>query len=276
VKFYDYAERQILEPLQMLHSTLRQPVPESFQSNLGSERFENAYTILYPVATLVTTPSDMGKFMLAHLKGAPPQTRTLSDTALDAMHAQHFAPSTELPGVAYGFFEAQDAGGRGLFHAGARDHFSLLYLVPERRFGIYVVMCGASEGSQLPSQVVRQFLQYLFGQPNVPNLRGPSSSVPAWVPGRYRLDAISHTTVEKLIGLGAEMQVRGSGNDIDVTIPSFSRGVFTEKYLQIAPLLFRAQSGAALQFRRMARSEQVKAFRSDFVSDPMSFTRLHC
>src|SRR5262249_16861976 len=138
--FYDYVERQILEPLEMRHSTFRQPVPEPFQRNLGSERFEKPYTILYPVATLVTTPSDMAKFMLAHLKAGPGQSRILSDTALDVMHAQHFAPSAELPGVAYGFFEAQDAGGRGLFHAGARDHFSLLYLVPENNFGIYIVM----------------------------------------------------------------------------------------------------------------------------------------
>jgi CubicO group peptidase (beta-lactamase class C family) len=276
--FYKYAERRILAPLGMQHSTFRQPLPDSFRNNLGFERFEEPYTIPYPVATLVTTPADMGTFMLAHLRAAPSGTRILTDDALDAMQAQHFAPSPELPGVAYGFFEAWDAGGRGLFHAGARDHFSLLYLVPERGFGIYIVMCGASEASQLPSQVVHTFLQHLFGpaNPRTPGTSGTSlAAIPGWLPGRYRLDAISHTTLEKLVGLRAEMRVRPAGDDIDVTIPSFSRGEYTERYLQVVPLQFRAPSGAVMLFRRVAPIGGAKAFRSDFVSDPMSFTRLH-
>ena len=273
MSFYDYAEQNILRPLQMRHSSFRQPVPETFRSHLGSERFEKPYTIPYPVATLVATPSDMGKFMLAHLK-ATPNARLLTDAALDTMHAQQFAVSPELPGVAYGFFEARDAGGRGLFHAGARDHFSLLYLVPEQRFGIYIVMCGASESSQLPSQVVRQFLSYLFGPQTSRNQTKSNSPVPDWVTGQYRLDAISHSTLEKMVGLGAEIRVRASGNDIDVTIPSFSRGKSEERYFHVAPLLFQSSSGSRMLFREVANQGEVKAFRSDFVSDPMSFTRL--
>jgi CubicO group peptidase (beta-lactamase class C family) len=271
--FYDYAEQNILRPLQMRHSSFWQPVPERLRSHLGSERFEKPYTILYPVATLVTTPSDMGKFMLAHLKAAS-DVHILTDAALDTMHAQHFALSPELPGVAYGFFEAQDAGGRGLFHAGARDHFSLLYLAPEQRFGIYIVMCGASEASQLPSQVVREFLRYLFGPRSFPNQARSNSPVPNWVQGRYRVDAISHSTLEKMVGLRAEIRVRASSNDIDVTIPSFSRGKSEERYFQVAPLLFRSSSGATMLFRKVPRLGEAKAFRSDFVSDPMSLTRI--
>ena len=273
--FYDYAEKRILAPLAMQQSTFRQPLTEAFQRNVAFERFEKAYVIPYPVATLVTTPADMGKFMLAHLKAGPPGTHLLTDDALDAMHAQHFAPSAELPGVAYGFFEAWDAGGRGLFHAGARDHFSLLYLVPERGFGIYIVMCGASEASQLPSQVVHAFLEHLFGSVNPIRQATSFAAVPGWLPGRYRLDAISQATLEKLIGLGAEMRVRPAGNDIDVTIPSFSLGESTERYLQVAPLLFRSQAGSSLQFRKVTSTGEAKAFRSDFVSDPVSFTQLN-
>src|SRR5262249_16893976 len=149
------------------------------------------------------------------------------------------------------------------------------YLVPERGFGIYIVMCGGSEASQLPSQVVHAFLEHLFGAANP---RPPGTflaPIPSWLPGRYRLDAISHTTIEKLVGLGAEMRVRPAGNAIDVTIPSFSRAESTERYLQVAPLQFRAPSGAVILFRRVAPIAEANAFRSDFVSDPMSFTRLH-
>jgi len=273
--FYDYAEKRILTPLGMQRSTFRQPLPDSFQKNLGFERFEKAYIIPYPVATLVTTPKDMGKFLLAQLKAGPSGLHLLTENAIDAMHAQHFAPPSELPGVAYGFFEAWDAGGRGLFHAGARDHFSLLYLVPERGFGIYIVVCGASEASRLPSQVVHAFLEHLFGSSNPPKQVASLAAIPSWLPGRYRLDAISHATLEKLVGLGAEMRVRAAGKDIDVTIPSFSRGESTERYWQFAPLLFRSQTGSLLQFRKATRPAEAKAFRSDFVSDPMSFTRLH-
>jgi hypothetical protein len=127
----------------------------------------------------------MGKFLLAQLKARPSGLHFLTDDAIDAMHAQHFAPSSELPGVAYGFFEARDAGGRGLFHASGRDHFSLLYLVPERSFGIYIVMCGASEASQLPSKVVHAFLEHLFGSSNPPKQVASFAAIPGWLPGRY-------------------------------------------------------------------------------------------
>jgi CubicO group peptidase (beta-lactamase class C family) len=272
--FYDYAEKRILAPLGMQHSTLRQPLPESFRNNLGFERFEKAYVIPYPIATLVTTPEDMGKFMLAHLRASPSGASILTDQALATMQAQHFSPSPELPGMAYGFFEAWAAGGRGLFHAGARDHFSLLYLVPERGFGIYIVMCGASEASQFPSKVARAFLEHLFGPASPPKTVASFAAVPRWLRGRYRLDAVSQTTLEKLVGLGPEMRVRPAGYDIDVAIPSFSRGQSTERYFQVAPLLFRSQTGSLLVFRRTAHLGETKAFRSDFVSDPMSFTRL--
>lgn len=272
--FYDYAEQDILLPLGMRHSSFRQPVPERLRSHLGSERFEKPYTILYPVATLVSTPSDMGKFMLAQLNSAH-DARILPDAALELLHARHFAISPELPGVAYGFFEAQDAGGRGLFHAGARDHFSLLYLVPAQRFGIYVVMCGASEFSKLPAQVARKLLSYLFGPPNVLSKPGFNSAVPDWVSGRYRWDAISHSTLENLVGVLTEMRVRTSGVGIDITYPDFSRGKSEEKYLQVAPLLFRSPSGGTILFRRTPIPGETKAFRSDFVSDPMSFTQIH-
>lgn len=71
------------------------------------------------------------------------------------------------------------------------------------------------------------------------------------------------------------MRVQPSGDDIEVTIPSFSRGEVTQRYVQVAPLLFRSQSGATLQFRRVGPLSETKTFRSDFVSDPMSLTRLH-
>jgi hypothetical protein len=45
--------------------------------------------------------------------------------------------------------------------------------------------------------------------------------------------------------------------------------------LQFAPLLFRSQTGSLLQFRKASQLGEAKAFRSYFVSDPMSFTRLH-
>jgi CubicO group peptidase (beta-lactamase class C family) len=271
--FYDYVEERILHPLAMSQSSFRQPLPGPLRTKIAFERFEKPYTIPYPVATLVTTPSDMAKFMLGHLNAE--LSPVLSEGALAKMHTRQQSPAPEMSGVAYGFFEAEDAGGRALFHAGARDHFSLLYIVPERKFGIFIVMCGAPEQSQLPSRVVREFLRHSFASdgPRVP-AAVIKSEIPEWVPGRYRLDATSQRTLEKLVGLGAEMRVWPAANSIAVSLPSLSRGESTERFTHVGPLRYRSESGALIQFRKDPSSGEVKAFRSDFVADPMSLTRI--
>ncbi|MGI9070007.1 MAG: hypothetical protein ACR2JB_01430 [Bryobacteraceae bacterium] len=136
------------------------------------------------------------------------------------------------------------------------------------------MMCGASEQSQLPAEVAREFSRHLFGPPQAQHPAAAAAVVPEWLPGRYRLDAISHSTLEKLVGLGAEMRVKTASADIDVILPSFSRGESIERYTQVAPLLFRSNSSGLLQFRRPSQSSEAKAFRSDFASDPMSLRRL--
>jgi len=73
------------------------------------------------------------------------------------MHRSHDAA---LPGLTYGFAEETLAGTRSLSHAGgASGYSSFVVIVPEKRFGAFVVTNGGSASFGAEAlQAVRQYL----------------------------------------------------------------------------------------------------------------------
>jgi hypothetical protein len=61
----------------------------------------------------------MGRFMLAHLgTGAVGGDRILKESTAKLMQRRQFGHDPRLPGLAYGFFEANASGERLLGHSG--------------------------------------------------------------------------------------------------------------------------------------------------------------
>ena len=140
----DYIEAHILEPLEMTHSTGRQPVPDDLVESLvtgyrlaGGDQQAQDFTFvpLGPAGGMSASGLDMAQFMLAHLQEGE---GILESETAQTMHSTLFQHDPRLPGLAYGFFESQYSGQHTIGHSGTMANFiSHLWLVPEHDLGIF-------------------------------------------------------------------------------------------------------------------------------------------
>lgn len=269
--FYEYVEKYIFAPLGMRHSSFRQPVPRELATDIGLERFPKPQTIPYPVATLVSTPEDMGRFMLAHLNGGQLYgQRILQESSVEEMQRQHFAAHPHVPGVAYGFFESFANDRRALFHTGGRDHFSLLYLLPEQKVGLYMVIAANEDESNLNVRVLKAFLDHYYPvaeEGNSPKIFAEDEQALERFSGSYRLNMISHTTIERLAAMALDVHVKTAGRGaLIVNIPGHGHAI---KLRQVEPLLFRSESGGYVAFREDSERRITNMFMSGFFGDSL-------
>lgn len=163
-------EELILGPLDMAGSSFAQPLPPGLTDRLArayrcpDARCEPApfdYRNTSPAGGLVTTPSDMGRFMLAVLEAGNP---ALDPETVRLLTARAWGPRPEMPGLALALQEQPVAGYRGLVHSGTSSGYrSLLVLVPEAESGLFVVTTGGSPG--FAPAVLGEFEELLGGAP---------------------------------------------------------------------------------------------------------------
>ena len=133
---------------------------------------------IYPAAGLNTTARDMTRFLIAHLNGgAAGDARILSEASVEGMQRQAFAQSSNVPGVALGFFENVTRGEPALVHAGGiRGFMSGLCLWPRYRLGLFVANNGYS--GALVQAFVAAFVERYFPRAAVAARRYAAESVP--------------------------------------------------------------------------------------------------
>jgi CubicO group peptidase (beta-lactamase class C family) len=151
--FASYAQRHILDPLGMSHSTFRQPLPDDLATLVAkgyrtSDKPPLAFfeTIaMTPAGGLSATGTDMGRFLRALMNGgALDGARILPKARLDEMMAPTNATPAGYLGLA--FFGTKVAGHDSIGHAGATmTFFSDLKFFPEQDVGIFVSRDGMGE-----------------------------------------------------------------------------------------------------------------------------------
>jgi CubicO group peptidase (beta-lactamase class C family) len=110
--FEDYVREEVFEPLGMSRSgSLAGPVPENlavaYEFVDGKHRaLSPDYVQVSPAGAFFTTGTDMGRFLIAHLRGgAYRDRRILRPDTVALMHAQHFVQTPVASGWAYGLWE---------------------------------------------------------------------------------------------------------------------------------------------------------------------------
>jgi hypothetical protein len=214
----------------------------------------------------------MGRFMIAHLNGGiVDHHRILAEQTVREMHRQHFTQHPRMPGVAYGFFESLINGRRGLFHAGSGGHESLLYLLPDEHVGFYLVHSG-----ELQKDFVQAFLDryYPASQPfALPQPRPEFMRDTERFTGIYRPGFIASTTIEKLVAFIADTRVQSNDDGtLTIALPPLARTKL--RSVQVEPLLFRADGGFYIAFRRNRDGIIDRMFTSGSVKDPTAYDRL--
>lgn len=152
--FFDYIDRHIFVPLEMTHSTFRQPLPANLAPLMSTgyltasqppKKFEMVGPA--PAGSLSSPGEDMAHFMIAHLQdGEYKGQRILGEETAKKMHD---TPLTLIPGLnrmELGFFETNVNGREVIGHLGDTDYFhTSLHLFMKEKTGFYVSFNSAGK-----------------------------------------------------------------------------------------------------------------------------------
>ncbi|HZX71550.1 MAG TPA: serine hydrolase domain-containing protein [Rhodanobacter sp.] len=168
--FDDYIEQHIYKPLDMQHSSFRQPLPAamvpmmSASYSTASDGKEQAFEIVNPApaGAMSTTALDMTHFMIAQLQdGRYDDTRILQQATAVEMHKQQHTEAPGLNGFALGFYHEDSHGQRIIGHAGDLDYFHTdLHLLLDANVGVF--MSFNSSGDAGGAHVIRAALFSAF------------------------------------------------------------------------------------------------------------------
>ena len=236
--FEDYVEENIIKPLNMTHSTFKQPLPANLASLMSSgyrrgsdpaEPFEIVNP--FPAGSLSSTATDMAQFMIAHLQeGQLGDARILKPETARLMHSRLFALDDAANAMCYGFYEETRNGHRIIGHGGDTVYFhSDLHLILDQNVGFYVSYNSAGTSAGLGDSprgnVWEAFLdRYYPYTPQVETAAGAKDAAKA-VSGIYTFSRRSDSSFFKLASLLGELTVSPTNEgDIEVSLLTGANG----------------------------------------------------
>ena len=255
---YDqYIQEHILDPLGMVHSTARWPIPPDLRSfaSLGYTYVGGIFQVFpdYTPRSTAGLPSgihqasvtDMARFMIAHLQGGRysdgdiPEARILKESTMQQMHGTLYTADPRLLGLAYGFHDYSDNGQRTLGHSGYTPPMrSELLLLPDQNLGVFVayntdvaVLTREHAGFQ------RAFFDHYYPASPVEPIQPPADFAgrASRFVGSYRNNEMAGTTALKSLGLMDAIEISDPG---DGTLL-----VGKERFVEVEPLYFRQIDG---------------------------------
>lgn len=266
MSFDDYVKENIYNPLDMQHSTFRQPPPPELASNMAvGYTYENGaykagefeYISITPSGSMSATSTDMAKFMIAHLEdGSYGGVRILQEGTAQEMHRRQFSHDPRINGMSYGFSEGRENGRKTIGHAGGTPYTSsLLVLLPEENVGLFVSFnTPANIGAQV--ELLNAFLNRYYPVPDSSSLQPPADfrRRAGRLTGSYRSTRSVYTTYEKVSGLMMT-------NDVSATEDGL---IFLSKqWVEVEPLVFHEAGGQqTLIFREDSQGRITHIFES--------------
>jgi len=220
--FNDYVEKNIFEPLGMVSTTFRQPLPDDWKPRMATgyeaasqqaQKFELVGPA--PAGSVSTTASDMTRFMIAHLQdGRYEGAQILRPETARLMHG---TPLTILPRVnrmVLGFYESNYKGRRMIAHGGDTNYFhSDLNLFLDHGVGLFVSFNSlGKDGAAQPlrSTLLEEFADRYFPVPNAsarPLDEKTAREHAAMIAGHYVNTRRVETTFMSLLNLASETKV---------------------------------------------------------------------
>lgn len=255
--FDDYIEANILNPLNMNHTTTRQPLPSDLVPDMSmcytyaDAGYQAGYSFLYlqiqPAGAMRTTVTDMANFMIAHLQnGIYGNSRILQNATAEQMHSQLFTNDPKVNGNAHGFWEMNLNSLRILYHYGLTSSFaSFLFLLPKQNVGLFVSY-NSLGGNQAEVKLLRTFLDryYPITNPAAPTFSQQASRFA----GSYRATRMAYTTFEKAAAIFSQVDVVANS---DGTLLLNGLGN-KSKWVQVEPRVFRLSGGQRYDTYRLS------------------------
>jgi CubicO group peptidase (beta-lactamase class C family) len=251
MSFDEYVEKNILEPLEMTHSTFREPLPPELAPHMsngykyekGAPKVGNFEFIhsFGPAGNLSSTATDMAKFMIAHLKnGEYKGQRILQEETAKYMHARRFSPSPYINGTGLGFYETWINGRRWINHGGDTIYFHTnLSLLEDEKLGVFVSYNSASTHPfSQRDDLLKAFTDRYFPA-KLPVVKPPENfkDRAAKFAGTYRVIRHNYTKNEFLFALLSSVSVAPTKENT-LMIASMGSPVSTA-WVEVAPNVFR-------------------------------------
>lgn len=247
--YEQYIEEKILQPLQMTHSTFRQPLPPELAPDMAVGYLYNGtayqprdFEVVQasPAGALSATATDLANFMIAHLQnGRFGDTRILQEATAQTMHEQLFTNDPRVSGFAHGFIEATLNGQQLLWHAGDTIFFhSTLVLVPAHNLGFFVSYNGAT-GSLAYMSTMRAFMDHYFPV-SITAPPAPMADAVAQaqrVAGSYVAARSNQTGIEKVANLFQLLNVQPLPNG-ELLVSMGTPAQLTARYAATEPLVY--------------------------------------
>ncbi len=250
--FYDYIDHHILEPLDMKHSSFRQPLPPALVP-LMSKGYKVAsgkptpfeFVGPAPAGSLSSTGEDMGHFMIAHLQDGEYQGRRILEPATAQM--MHNSPLTMLPPLnrmELGFFETNLNGREVIGHLGDTQSFhTSLHLFLKDGVGFYASFNSPGKAGavgDLRAALFEDFAdRYLPGSETDGRVDAKTSREHARaMAGRWDASRRSESSFLNIAGLIGQLKI-SVGPDGGLLLPLPGLNGQPRHWVEIAPFVWR-------------------------------------
>ncbi|MGF1457207.1 MAG: serine hydrolase domain-containing protein [Alphaproteobacteria bacterium] len=253
--FNDTIEQRLFDPLGMVQSTFREPLPKRLSLYLSEGLSREAGLLvardfeflgnLAPAGSLSTTAADMSHFMIAHLNGgAFRDRRILRPETVRRMHSQLFFHDPRLPGMAHGFYEQRINNRRLIVHGGDTLQFhSAVILLPEQDVGLFVAF-NAPLGALARDHLIDAFMDHYFPAPPLEPVEPPAdfSTRAVDYAGAYRVNRRPYTRADKALSLFGDVMIVPF-TDGRLLLTALGAGTRARQFVEVEPDLFRQVDG---------------------------------
>jgi CubicO group peptidase (beta-lactamase class C family) len=285
--FDDYLNNHIFVPLDMRHSTFRQPLPKALVSSM-SEGYRvaseppHAFEIVgpAPAGALSCPGEDMGHFMIAQLQGGEYHGKRIMSAA--TAEQMHNSPLTLLPPLnrmELGFFETNVNGHEVIGHLGDTAYFhTSLHLFLKENVGFYVSF--NSPGKEGAAGVLRTAMFQDFADRYFP-AAPPGGRVDvktaaahaALMSGSWANSRGSHSNFLAAVGLLEQMRAGvNKEGELEIAAITGPNGK-PRHWVEIEPFVWHDADGHDLLTAKLVDGSPVR-FSFDFLSPFMVFDRV--
>jgi CubicO group peptidase (beta-lactamase class C family) len=287
--FDDYLEKHIFQPLDMQHSSFRQPLPAALVPLMAtgyrlasgeSQPFE--YVGPRPAGSMSATAEDMAHFMIAHLQGGEYHGNwILSAATAELMHNSPYADGIgPLNRMELGFFETNINGREVIGHLGDTDWFhTSLHLFLKENAGLYASFNSpGKEGAvqTLRTQLFQDFADRYFPaavpHPVTAQVDAKTQAADsALMSGAWEVSRRADTNFLVILELIGQTKV-GANSKGELMLPFPGPNGKPRHWVEIAPFVWQDVNGHDRAAAKVVDGKPVR-FSFDFLSPFMVYDR---